>query len=44
MINDFWFKVFVLVYFCIIGFGIGLDMQYYAKHFGGGKHGRKGKF
>ena len=41
MIDDFWLKVFILIYFCIIGLGIGIDVAYYSKHFKGDKHGRK---
>lgn len=41
MIDDLWFKVFILIYWCIIGLAIGVDVKYYAKHFKGGKNARK---
>ena len=33
MINDFWLKVFIIAYFCIIGLGILIDAAYYSKTF-----------
>ena len=44
MIDDLYLKIFILIYFCIIALGIGIDVRYYAKHFKGDKDGRKDKF
>lgn len=43
MIDDLWIKIFFLIYFCIIGLGVGIDSAYYAKHFRRDKGGRKDK-
>jgi len=41
MIDDLWLKIFILIYFLIIGIAIVIDMRYYSKHFKGDRHGRK---
>jgi len=44
MIDDLWLKIFILVYFSIVGLAMGIDATYYSRHFKGAKHGRKSKF
>ncbi|MBA7524570.1 hypothetical protein ES705_16711 [subsurface metagenome] len=44
MIDDFWIKIFLLVYFIIIGLALFFDVRYYSKHFKGEKHGRKDNY
>jgi len=41
MIDDLWLKIFILIYFLIIGIAIVIDARYYSKHFKGDGHGRK---
>lgn len=41
MIDDLWLKIFILIYFSIIGVAILIDARYYSKHFRGGKNGGK---
>lgn len=43
MIDDLWFKIFIIIYFCIIGLAMVIDARYYAKHFRRNKDGRKDK-
>jgi hypothetical protein len=43
MIDDLWLKIFILIYFCIVASGIGIDIRYYSKYFRGTKNGRKDK-
>lgn len=44
MIDDLWLKIFILVYWCIIGLAISIDAAYYIKHFRRDKDVRKNKF
>jgi len=39
MINIFWLKIFILVFWCLVGLSIGIDVRYYSKHFKRGRNG-----
>lgn len=43
MIDDLWLKIFILVYFSIVGLAMGIDVAYYAKHFRRDRNGRRNK-
>jgi len=44
MIDDLRLKIFILVYWSVIGLGIDIDVKYYSQHFKGTKNGRKDGF
>lgn len=41
MIEDLWLKIFILIFWCMVGLAIGIDTAYYVKHFKGDINGRK---